>query len=396
MAHGLTWKAVIARRLERHHLLTPAPQGKLADVVAEVCGIHAQVLPSAEIALGLRIRDFAKKDLDAALWKERTLVKAYGIRGTVHLLPAREYGWWLAALRAGWRRDVDPKRLAYLGMTPRQMDDTIAAIGDALGDAPLTREQLGEQVARRVGRWAVERTVGAFGGHWPVWQAGIGGAAMRGDLVFGPPVGARVTFVRPEKWLGKLTSPSESAAQCDLFRRYLRAYGPATEAEFAQWANIEPRRARELASALGDAIEQVDVEGHRAWQIARDKTGRTTSSTVLLPRFDAYAVGSYPRDVVAPPAVVAKAAATGLLRARSGTGRAFLVGPMPVLLVDGVIAGIWESTRTSKRIAIRVQPFVSLDKRRRAAVDRAAARIGEIVGSDATIAIGAVSTRPHL
>jgi len=117
---------------------------------------------------------------------------------------------------------------------------------------------------------------------------------------------------------------------------------------------------------------------------------------VLLPRFDAYAVGSYPRDVVAPPAVVAKAAATGLLRARSGTGRAFLVGPMPVLLVDGVIAGIWESTRTAKRIAIRVQPFVSLDKRRRAAVDRAAARIGEIVGSDATIAIGAVSTRPHL
>jgi len=116
MARRLTWNAVIARRLARHSLITPAPRTKLVDVVARVCGIHAQVMPSAEISLGLRIRGFTRVDLDDALWQKRELVKAYGIRGTVHVLPAREYGWWLAALRAGWRRDDDPKRLAYLGM----------------------------------------------------------------------------------------------------------------------------------------------------------------------------------------------------------------------------------------------------------------------------------------
>ena len=392
----ITWKSVIARRLVRHHLLRPAPKTDLVDVVADVCGIHAQVWPSAEISLGLRIANFTRRDLDVSLWEKRELVKAHGIRGTVHLLPAREYGWWLAALRAGWRRDTDPRRLAYLGMTQQQMDDTIDAIADSLTATPITREALGEKVARRVGRWAVERTVGGFGGQWPVWQAGIGGAAMQGQLIFGPPVGTRVTFVRADSWLGRFKIASENAAQRELMRRYLATYGPATEAEFAQWTNIEPRRARDLAKALGDAIENVDVEGHVAWQIAGDRAVRASTSMLLLPRFDVYTVGSHPRDAVAPPEIVAKAAATGLLRARSGTGRAFLVGPMPVLLVDGVIAGIWESKRSGTRIAITVQPFVALDAKRRAGVERAAKRIGEIIGLESAVAIGAVSTRPHL
>ncbi|TMB59914.1 MAG: winged helix DNA-binding domain-containing protein, partial [Chloroflexi bacterium] len=228
------------------------------------------------------------------------------------------------------------------------------------------------------------------------WQAGIGGAAMRGALVFGPPVGARVTFVRASDWLGKITSPPESQAQRELMRRYLGAYGPATDAEFAQWAFIEPRRAGELAKALGDAIEEVDVEGHRAWQIAGDRPGRASTSTLLLPRFDCYAVGSHPRDVVAPPDVVARAAATGLLTRGAGSGRAFLVGPMPVLLVDGTVGGIWESTRTAKHIAIRVQPLITLDAKRRRSLERAVMRIGEMVGLESSIAIGKVSTRPHL
>jgi hypothetical protein len=281
-------------------------------------------------------------------------------------------------------------------MTEKQLNDTIEAICGSLTETPITREQLGDKVARRVGRWAVERTVGAFGGAWPVWQAGIGGAAMRGDLLFGPPVGTRVTFVRASDWLGKFSTPPGGAAQRELMRRYLVAYGPATEAEFAQWAFLEPRRARELAKELGEAIEEVDVEGHRAWQIAGDRPARTVSSTLLLPRFDCYTVGSHPRDVVAPPDVVAGAATTGLLSRGSGTGRAFLVGPMPVLVIDGVVAGIWESTRKSKHIAIRVQPLVTLSATRRRAVERAATRIGEIVGLESSITIGKVSTRPHL
>ena len=393
------WRAVLLRRLARHHLLTPAPRSSIVDVVSALCGVHAQVMPSALLSLGLRVRGLGARDLDEALWVRRDLVKMYGIRGTVHLVPTREFGFWLAALRATGRddRDDDPRRLAYLGITATQLHDAADAIADALVHRTLTREELGKAVAKRVGRWATDRTVSAFGGRWPVWQAAMGRAALAGALCFGPTIGARVTFVRPRDWLGRVVSPAPEAALRELFLRYLAAYGPASERDFAQWSSMSPVRVGVVRKECGAAVEAVDVEGTALWQAAGEGASRSRrASTLLLPRFDAYAVGSYPRDVVAPPAVVERAAATGLLPARTGTGRAFLTGPMPVLALDGVISGIWESTRTARRIAIRVQPFVRLDRARRAALTDAAARIGQISGLDASVEIGSVTTRPHL
>ena len=394
---ALTWKAALSRRIARHHLARPAPRARLADVVSELCGIHAQVMPSAELSLGLRVARFTARDLADALWERRELVKIYGLRGTVHLVPAREYGWWLSVLRAmrGDGRDLDPARLRYLGITERQFFDASEAIVDAVGKKPLTRDELGAIVARRVGAWAT-RTVGAFGGQWPVWQAAIGHAALEAPLIFGPPQGVRVTFVRAADWIGRIRTPDPDAALPELFGRYLRAYGPASERDFAQWSTLAPARVRAIRAAAADEVAEVTVDGTSLLQVANDRPARASRSTLLLPRFDVYAVGSYPRDIVAPPEIVAKAAATGLLRERSGTGRAFLFGPMPVLALDGVISGIWEAKRSAKRMRIRVQPFVTLDGTRRRAVERAAKRIGEIAGVGSELEIGAVTTRPHL
>ena len=394
---ALTWNAALTRRLARHHLLRPAPRSRLADVVSELCGIHAQVMPSAEVSLGLRIARFTARDLADSLWERRELVKIFGLRGTVHLVPAREYGWWLAVLRAmrGDDRDIDPARLRYLGISDRQLFDASAAIVDALEKRRLTREQLGDAVARRVGPWA-RRTVGAFGGQWPVWQAALGHAALDGALVFGPTDGVRVTFQRAADWIGGVRTPDADAALGELFVRYLRAYGPASERDFAQWSSLSPARIRAIRATVRERVAEVTVAGTALLQVAGDRPARPTPSTLLLPRFDVYAVGSYPRDTVAPPEIVAKAAATGLLRQRRGTGRAFLFGPMPVLALDGRISGIWESKRRAKRIDIRVQPFVKLDGTRRRTIERAAKRIGEIVGAEADLEIGAVTTRPHL
>jgi hypothetical protein len=390
------WDQVLARRLARHHLTAPAARKDLVEVVGALCGIHAQVMTSAEHSLGLRVRGMTARSLGDALWKTRELVKTYGPRGTVHLLPAKEFGFWIAALRDTGRAEDDAGRLAYLGMTAKDLTRITDAITESLSEVPLTREQLGAAVAKRVGRWAVERTVIAFGGQTQVWQAGLGVAARRGLMCFGRPVGARVTFVRAESWLGRFTIPDAAKAQRELLRRYLAAYGPATPAEFAQWANISTPRARQLATELGGAIEETEVEGVRALQIAGDRGGRVARSTLLVPRFDVFVVGSHPRDVLIPPDIVTRASATGLLRGGIGSGRAYLAGPMPVILVDGVVSGIWESKRRARRLDIVAQPLVRVDAKRRADLERSAARLGETLGLETTLRIGAVTTRPHL
>ena len=75
--------------------------------MAAVAGTHAQVLSAAELAIGLRLDGATRAGVRHALWTERSLVKTFGPRGTVHLLPARELPMWIGALSAvPWQNPV--------------------------------------------------------------------------------------------------------------------------------------------------------------------------------------------------------------------------------------------------------------------------------------------------
>src|SRR6266567_2250492 len=53
-ARRLEWDQVLGWRLRRHHLDQRAPSGELLAVVAEIAGLHAQVMSSAELTLWTR------------------------------------------------------------------------------------------------------------------------------------------------------------------------------------------------------------------------------------------------------------------------------------------------------------------------------------------------------
>src|SRR5262249_10578484 len=152
--------------------------------------------------IGARVAGIARQDVVRELWERRSLVRTYGIRGTVNLFPADELPLWLAALRANPPPNT-PARLATMGIGTAQMEDRGRAIGPALDGRRLTREELGSEVVRRVGPWAAERTFPAFAEMQPRWTPAIGHAATAGLLCFGPNLGSKVTFVRPDQWIGR-------------------------------------------------------------------------------------------------------------------------------------------------------------------------------------------------
>ncbi|WP_347813012.1 crosslink repair DNA glycosylase YcaQ family protein [Micromonospora sp. KC213] len=128
-----------------------------------------------------------------------SLVKTFGPRGTVHLLPNRELPLWTGALGA-----VPPATNgvgADARLTPEQTDEVVAAIAAALADAELTVEDLNTAVAARTGGWATDPVVPAFGGMWPRWRQAIHLAAHRGVLCFGRNRGRNVTDTNPQRWL---------------------------------------------------------------------------------------------------------------------------------------------------------------------------------------------------
>lgn len=378
-----TWAEVCTRRLERHSLLAPAPNAQPAAVVGTICGAHAQVLSAAELSIALRLPTATRTDIRAALWTARSLVKTFGPRGTVHILPTRDLPLWTGALSA--LPSAPSPFSADILLSPEQTDTLVAAIGEVLDDAELTVDELTEALIARVGPWAGELVMPAFQTLWPRWRQITDTAAHRGALCFGPNRGRKVTYTSPRRWLPGFQPADGQTALVELLKRYLYAYGPATPPHFAQWLAMPRPWAVALFESLADELQEVEVAGNRAWIVAGDTAMPSVAapSLRLLPYFDAYAVGAHPRDRVYPGRAGTRALAGG----QSGN--------LPVLLVDGVVAGVWHQRRSGRKLALTVEPLAPLNAAQRHQLEAEATRIGDILEGTPELTSGTVTVGPH-
>jgi hypothetical protein len=212
-----SWAEVCARRLDRHALATPQHGARLVDIAGTMCGVHAQVLSAAELSLRLRIPGLTGLDVRDALWTEHSLVKTFGPRGTVHLLPAQDLPMWTGALSA-----IPPSPSPFpqdAQLTPEQTDEILAAIAVALDDAELTVDKLTEALVAACGAWAGDLVMPAFNTMWPRWRQAVDTAANRGVLCFGPNRGRKVTYTNPRRWLPGFRPADGPTAIADVLRR---------------------------------------------------------------------------------------------------------------------------------------------------------------------------------
>jgi hypothetical protein len=366
----LTWDDVRARRLARHSLTDRASPEELVDVVRRVCGVHAQVQASAELQLAARVDGVTQQDVRDALWQDRTLVKAWTLRGTLHLHPADELSLWLAARQAvspvsrrlaAW---VDPKGALHPALEPEEVDEVRVAVLDALDGRCLLREELAAEVADQVGPNAQGRLRSGF--------AFFGGA----QLCQGPPQRSKITLARADQWVADWKKVDPENALREACRRYVHAYGPAAANDFREWftsPQFKPAEARELFDSLAGELEEVQVDGRRALVLSGDvEFPKLQPSVRLLPEYDAYVMGFRERDHLVPDAVRAQVAAHGRGRYEGPAGVRFLV-------VDGVTAGLWQRKKRGKHIEVRVAPSKRLSRVQRAALDAEAQRVGEFL-----------------
>ncbi|MET9906466.1 winged helix DNA-binding domain-containing protein [Streptomyces sp. NPDC006476] len=383
MTLRISWNEASARRLERQFLANPAERGTpVADIVAAMLGAHAQVLSAAELSVGVRATGVARDEVRGALWEERALVKTYGPRGTVHLLSAAELPLWSSALPAV--RSAASPPAPHVRVSEEQAEQILAAIADSLDGACLTLDELGEEVVARTGSWAGDRVMPAFQDLWPRWRQVMHRAGQSGALCFAPDRGRRATYTRPPRF----TPLPADEALGELVRRYLRAYGPATPRTFAKWLAAKPGWATELFGRLAEAgaIEEVVFEGAGDWWIAAGDTEfpeERVRGVRLLPYFDAYGIAAQPRESLFPGDAYRRALAGGQ------------AGNYPVLLVDGVVAGVWHQRRRGRRTTVTVEPLGQLSARDERELGEQVNRLGEVLGTAAELVVGKVGVGPH-
>ncbi|MGY6023106.1 winged helix DNA-binding domain-containing protein [Streptomyces spinosirectus] len=386
MTLTITWDQASARRLERQFLATPAGSGTaVADVVGAMLGAHAQVLSAAEVSVGVRTADLTRAGVRAALWggsSPASLVKMHGPRGTVHLLPVRELPLWCAALPAvpsgagPFAPDVR--------VTEEQARQIVAAIGDALEGVCLTVDELSEEVVARTGSWAGDRVMPAFQDLWPRWRQVMHRAGQSGALCFGPNRGRKVTCTRPPHFT---PLPPDEAVR-ELALRHLRSYGPATPQHFAKWLAAPGGWATALFRQLAAAgeIEEVVFEGATGCWVAAGDTEfpeGPVRGVRLLPYFDSYAIAAQPRENLFP----------GRAQERALTGGQ--AGNYPVLLVDGVVAGVWHQRRRGRRTTVTVEPLGRLTARQEGQLSEQVERVGEVLEAQPELVIGEVTSGAH-
>jgi len=325
------------------------------DVAGRICGLHAQVLSAADLQLWSRVEEHARGDLERALWDERTVVKTWLMRGTLHIVPAHELPVYVGALDN--RGEYGNAWLRAFGATDAQMERLIDSTAAALDGVCLTRAELIAAVKPKVGKaFAAQLESG--------WGTFLKPAARRGVLCFGPSRGQNVTFVRPDQWLGVRFELGREGACAELLRRYLRAFGPAGRRDFQLWFGSQRVRTQPW-EAIAD--ELVEVEPRR-FALEADVSHLSTkpAGVKLLAGFDPYVLFPH-TDRPVPQEFMSRVSRTaGWIS--------------PTIVERGRVVGTWSHAAKGRGLELRIEPFAALSKTTAAAVRREARSLAGYVG----------------
>jgi hypothetical protein len=341
----------------------------VATVVHDLVGMQSQDIRAARLALRPRTTGIDAAAVTKACNDDRTVVRIWAMRSTLHMVAAEDVSWIVGLLGPVFAA-ADQRRRLQLGLDDAMLKKAVPLLRKIVADAgPLTRADL----VRRLAEQGVSVD--------PKSQAPahlIGYAAMTGLICRGPDVDKdEPTYVLIEDWAGKQRELDAEASLAELTRRYVASRGPATPQDFAKWSGLPAKQARQGFEIIGAELTEVDAAGAPAWittgTIAR-KPGKKPS-VQLIGHFDEYLLGHASRELVLAPAFTK----------RIQVGGGFI---QPAVLVDGRVLGTWKQQRKKDRLVVAVEPFEALPKQAEAALEAEAADVGRFLGADAELQVG--------
>jgi winged helix DNA-binding protein len=325
--------------LERQLLLERADLDALA-AIERLAGMQAQHSPAPYIGLWSRLRDFRREELEKAVLEDRVL-RGSLMRGTLHLVTAREYPIYRTAMRSGFT--------VYSQMVRR--------LREAGVDVDAVREHLVTKVREQpIGRSELRRLAATLVPDEFAEWAGFSVIADSGAIISAPEDALFGRFQGTTFRLGPVERHDLEAAWRHVAAAYLRAFGPATRADVAQWS-------AEAVSLFGPVLDAMDLVTFKS------EDGRTLldlpdglrpdpeveAPVRFLPKWDNVLLSYDRRERVLPEefrrVVIRK---NGDL--------------LPTFLVDGFVAGHWEAPLRGKAV-LTLTALSKLHQRQRAAVE---------------------------
>ena len=322
-------RATLARQL----LLERKKLSPLA-AIERVAGLQAQWPPSPYIGLWSRIAGFKREALERAV-RRGDVLKPTVMRGTLHLVTARDYALFYAALR-----DMPTWFQAH------HLEHARAILAEARALAPLTQNELVAHIESH--------------GHEGVDARRIMHAVRRHAHLLHNAESALWTLA-PRVVYHPYPEPVELdpvQARTVLVHRYLRAFGPATKPDIADWSGL---RIRDFEHALDGLPTYRSEEDKELFDVARAPLppADTPAPVRFLPKWDNTLLAFADRR-----RVITDELRKGVI-AKNGDVAA-------TVLVDGIVAAMWTYARDGK---VSVEYIGPATRTQKAAVAEEAARL---------------------
>lgn len=338
----------------------------VAELVGRLGAVQAQLPSAANLAIRARSTGLAASDIEHTRVIERSVIRTWALRGTLHLVAAEDLDWLLPLLGPIFLRANRARRL-QLGLDDETCALGVAALRNLLASrGPQTRGEIRAALAPLGFALA-----GQAAPHLLYY------AALEGVICLGPDREDEPTYVLLADWRKPGAALGEEQSRAELARRYLAAYGPAAPEDFIAWSGLPSGSAREGWKRIAQEPVEVAAAGRTLWMLEEnagwlDELDESASSVHLLPNFDAYLLGYRDRAFALDPRHAGRVnAGGGMIR--------------PVLLVDGRVAGTWSSKRRGRRMEIVVAPFDNLDPSVLPGLEAEAADVGRFLGMTATL-----------
>jgi len=324
--------------------------------VRAALAIQAQDTRSSRLGVRARSEGLVVEDVVRACSQERSVVRTWAMRGTLHMVCAEDARWLVSLLGPVIARKYERRR-AGLGLDPDLCERILAAIPAVLADrGPLVRAELTEALVAR--GMAIDTS-----GQAPAHVVML--AALRGVVCRGPDrPDEEPTYVLLDDWVGPGAPPDRDVALAEIARRFRRSYGPADARDLAYWSGLPAADAKRAVALAGPAPPPPP-----------DDPGDVPPR--LLPAFDGYLLGHRDRAPVVRPEHAA--------RLTSGSWI------LPTAVVGGRVAGTWSRSRERDGLVVTVTPFGRLPRGSVRGLRAEAADVGRFLGAPVRMEIGAVA-----
>lgn len=323
-------RATLARQLllERHPL-------DVVDAVGRVGGMQAQEPGPPFMGMWSRLDGFEAEELAAAV-ERREVVRATLMRGTVHLVTAKDYARLASAVASALQGDM----AKYLASRLEGVD-VAALVEDGRGiferEGAMSAAALRDALAKRHPEADVRAIAAVVRTSLPLVRVPDGGR-----WGFTP----KAPFTDAERWIGRPLRKRPDRAE--LVRRYLAAFGPASVRDAEAWLG---------GGGLGPVFEKLrprltafrDEQGRELFDLpdAPRPPEDAPAPVRLLPEFDGVVLAHADRTRVISDEH-RKSLTTKNLRVRA------------TVLVDGRVAGFWKFEKKRGAAVIEVEPLVRL------------------------------------